>query len=281
MKNSLPPILKKFIQKYDIDSLDNSDPEVIDLICRYAGEFLVKYYRADVRGVESIPSGPALYVGNHSSGMASPDSFLFGNAVYKAHGLDAVPYGLGHKVVISLPLIHQVLMPLGAVRASHENAGTLFRRGKKVLVYPGGDVEAMRPYRKRNKIVFDGRRGYIRLALRERVPIIPVVSAGSHETLFIIDDMRWLARLLSLEKLFRLKVWPLTLSIPWGVTIGPPPLYIPVPVKILIEISEPIMFERDGPEAAGDEDYVMECAALVETGMQKTLDRLTAERRKK
>ena len=93
--------------------------------------------------------------------------------------------------------------------------------------------------------------------------------------------MRWLARLLSLEKLFRLKVWPLTLSIPWGITIGPPPLYIPIPVKILIEISEPIRFGRDGHEAAGDEDYVVECATLVETGMQKTLDRLTAERRKK
>jgi hypothetical protein len=70
------------------------------------------------------------------------DSFIFGAAVYEAHGLDAVPYGLGHEVAIQLPLIHQLVVPLGAVRACHENAHRLFERGCKVVVYPGGDLDA-------------------------------------------------------------------------------------------------------------------------------------------
>jgi 1-acyl-sn-glycerol-3-phosphate acyltransferase len=210
--------------------------------------------------------------------MLTPDSFIFGSAVYGEHGIDAVPYGLGHEVAISLPVIHQIIVPLGAVRASHENAHRLFARDAKVIVYPGGDVDAMRPYRHRNRIVFGGRRGYIRLALREGVPIIPVVAAGAHSTMVIIDDLRWLAKLTRMDKLLRLDAFPLVLSIPWGVTLGPPVAYIPYPTRILIEVLEPIRFERRGTEAASDEPYVRQCAQRVESTMQEALDRLAAER---
>lgn len=119
----------------------------------------------------------------------------------------------------------------------------------------------------------------MRLALRERVPIVPVVSAGSHSTFIVLHDGRFLARSLRLDRLLRLRVFPLTLSIPLGLTVGPLFPYIPYPTRILAEILEPIRFEPDGPEAARDEAHVKRCAAHVEASMQAALERLSRERR--
>ena len=266
------------MRRYDLDSLDNRDPALMERLVGFIELIGRRYFRATVKGVERVPPGAALYVGNHSGGLMTPDTFLFCAALYRAHGIDAVPYGLGHEVAIALPIIHQIIVPLGAVRASHDNAHNLFARGRKVLVYPGGDVDSMRPYHDRDRIVFDGRRGYIRLALREGVPIVPVVSAGGHSTFRVLDDGRWLARALGADRLLRIKVWPIALSIPWGLTIGPAFLYLPWPTRILIEVLEPIRFDRHGEEAAADEDYVAACAERVETAMQSALARLAGER---
>lgn len=267
--------------RFDIDSLDNRDPHRIDVLSRLIHEPLRRYFRAEVRGLERIPPDAALMVGNHSGGMLTVDSFIFFSHLYRARGMDYMPYGLGHEVAISMPVIDEVVVPLGAVRAGHDAAHRVFERGHKVMVYPGGDEDNQRPFRHRNRIVFGGRTGYIRLALREGVPVVPIVSAGSHATLIIVDDMRWLARGLHLEKRFRLKVLPLSLSVPWGLTVGPIPAFVPLPSKILIEALEPMHFERCGEEAAADDAYVRQCADRVENAMQATLGRLAAERRRK
>ncbi len=266
------------MRRYDIDSLDNRNEALVRRLSVLVEGLLEPYFRAEVRGTERIPPGAALYVGNHNAGLMQPDSFLFGAAVLRAHGFSALPYGLGHELAIRLPGIHQIIMPLGVVRASHDNAHRLFRRGSKVLVFPGGDRDAMRPYRDRNRVVFGGRTGYMRLSLREGVPIIPVVSAGAHSTLLILDDGQWLARLLRADRLLRIKTWPITICLPWGLVVGPQLLYLPWPSRILIEILEPIRFDRTGDAAAKDEAYVRTCADRVEGTMQEALDRLVRER---
>jgi 1-acyl-sn-glycerol-3-phosphate acyltransferase len=264
---------------YDIDSLDNRDPLLIDRLCRWFSRPLLRYFRAEVRGLERVPSGSALFVGNHSSGLLVPDTLVLGAALYAAHGLGGLPFGLAHEVAIRIPGIHHIIVPCGAVRASHEHAHRLFSRGDKVIVYPGGDLESGRPFRDRDRIVFGGRRGYIRLALRARVPIVPVVCAGGHATFIILHDGRFIARWLRLDRLLRSEVWPITLSIPWGLTVGPLVAFIPYPTRILTEILEPIRLQPDGPEAARDEAHVEHCAARVEATMQTVLDRLARERR--
>ena len=272
-------MIKNLFKRYNIDRIDQRNDKLIEKIAPYVHFILRNYFRSTVKGIYRIPEGPALYVGNHNAAMLVPDSFIFASEICMKKGVRAVPYGLGHEVTISLPFIHQFIVPLGAVRASHENAHQLFQHQKKVIVYPGGDIDAMRPFRHRNKIIFGERKGYIRLALRENVPIIPLVTAGAHSVYIIIDDMRWLARLLRLDKFARIKVFPLTLSIPWGLTLGPLPLFffIPYPSKISIEILDPIYFNPSGPEMAQDDQYVRECAQLVETTMQIALDRMVDE----
>lgn len=263
---------------YDIDSLENMDLGIIDILYRLVRRPFERYFRYESRGVQRIPPGAGLYVGNHSGGLITPDSFLFGCALYRERGPQDMPYGLGHEIAISMPVLHQIVMPLGAVRASHANARKIFAAGRKALVYPGSDFDDMRSFGDRNRVVFNGRRGYIRLALGEGVPIIPVVTCGSHETFIVLSDGQWIARLIRSDLWMRSKVWPITLSIPWGLTLGPLPAYVPFPAWIIQEVLSPITFERAGPEAAADEAYVEACAETVEGEMQACMNRLARER---
>ena len=271
--------VKNTLKRYEIDSLENRDEAIIERTVRYLSGPMKRYFRFEVRGLERLVPGAGLFVGNHNGGLLSPDTWILAAAMCETLGVKSVPYGLGHEFAISLPLIHQVVMPLGCVRASHKNAMALFERGRRVMVYPGGDLEAFRPFRHRNRIVFGGRRGYIRLALTANVPIIPVVAAGAHRGFIIVDDLQWLARIIGAKRFLRIGVWPITVSIPWGVTLGVPPPYIPLPTRILMETLPPIHFERSGQAAAEDEIYVAECADIVETRMQAALTRLADERR--
>ena len=169
---------------------------------------------------------------------------------------------------------------LGGIRACHENAAKLFDSGRNVLVYPGGDIDANRPYSKRHEIVFGQRRGYIRLALRHGIPIVPVVAAGAHSTYFVLTDGRKLAEWTGISRLMRLKVLPIAWSLPWGWTIGPPPPHLPLPTKIYVEFLDPVRFDRSGREAADDAAYVEACHERVFGPMQGALTRLADERRR-
>ncbi len=267
------------VRTFDIDRIDNRDPKHIQRLLVWLGPALRRYFRPVVSGLERIPGGACLLVANHNGGTTSADTFIFGAALHEFGGLEALPYGLGHEVILRVPGLHQFLMPLGAVRASHENAHRLFAAGRRVLVYPGGDLESVRPFRLRNKIVFGPRRGYIRLALREGVPIVPVVSAGAHATFVVLSDGKWIARRLPLARLLRLKTWPISLSLPWGLTVGFTPPHFPLPTKISIEALDPIRFDRTGEAAAADAQYVECCHRRVVFAMQQALDRLVEGRR--
>jgi len=262
---------------WDVDSIENRDPEFIRKLVWAVGPFLERYFSPEVRGLENIPEGAALYVGNHSGGLFPADSFIFGKRVMEQIGIDAVPYGLAHDQAMRTPGLQQILAPLGGVRASESAAHRLFAAGRKVLVYPGGDLESLRPYKDRNRTTFGGRKGYMRLAIREGVPIVPLVAAGAHATFVILDDGAWLAKALHLDELLRLKVWPIALALPWGVMVGTIP-YFPLPTRILIEALPPVYFDRTGPEAAADDAYVAAQDEILRTRMQAALTRLAEER---
>lgn len=264
--------------KYDVDRIDNRDPERIRQVYEILVPVLRWYFRPVVRGIERVPEGPALFVGNHSGGLLTPDTFTFLAEVYEQRGLADLPFGLAHEVALGVPVLRDFIVPLGAIRAGHHTALRAFEAGFKVLVYPGSDYDAFRPYRDRNRVVFGPRRGYVRLALRCCVPIVPVVTAGGHEVFRVLSDGRTIAKYLPLAKLLRAKVWPIALSIPWGLTIGPTPFYLPLRSRFFQEVLPPIRFERTGDDAANDTGYVEACHRRVLRAMQDGLDRLTEER---
>lgn len=236
--------------------------------------WLRRFFDPEVRGLEHVPEGAALMVANHNAGVLMPDLFILGDALFRGLGSRAVPYGLAHDMLFAARPLREAIEKLGAVRASPESAHLLFATGHKALVYPGGDREVMRPYRNRHRIVFGPRRGYVRMALRENVPIVPVVTAGAHEAFMVLDDGGRVARALGAHRWARVNVFPTVLSVPWGLTIGLPPPYVPVPTRIVQEILAPIHFDRSGEEAACDDAYVERCHERVVAAMQAALDRI-------
>lgn len=265
--------------RYDIDRLDHRDPAAMHRAVRLVEALIMRWHKHTVEGVERVPDEPVLFVGNHSAGIYTPDTWLFCHALYQARGLEALPHGLAHEWAMRMPIFNEILAPLGAVRASHDNALRLFAAGRSVMVYPGGDFDSMRPYTRRNEVVFGHRRGFIRLALEAGVPIVPVVAAGAHEVFVVLSDLRGFAHRVGVDRLLRMKVWPLTLSVPFGLSLGPIFPFLPIPSPICIEVGEPIRFDRSGQEATEDEAYVAACAARVQGEMQVMLTRLADQRR--
>ncbi|NEN97378.1 MAG: glycerol acyltransferase, partial [Moorea sp. SIO3I7] len=152
--------------------------------------------------------------------------------------------------------------------------------GASVLVYPGGAQDVFRPHSQRHQIQLAGRKGFIKLALREKVPIVPIISNGAHDTLIVLGDCYEQARQLhelGIPWLFGLdpQVFPIYLGLPWGLAIGPLP-NIPLPIPITTRVCPPIVFERYGRVAARDQDYVDACYEQVSTQMQSELNRLVA-----
>ncbi|HEV3127385.1 MAG TPA: lysophospholipid acyltransferase family protein [Solirubrobacteraceae bacterium] len=255
--------------------LDERDPDYIREQLPWMWLAASIWFRGEVRGLGNIPdSGPVLLVGNHSGGNITPDTAVFTLAFSTFFGVERNFYQLAHNLVLSMPALGW-LRKFGTVAASQSNARKALQSGAALLVYPGGDYEVHRPSWQRNKVDFDGRKGFIRLALEQNVPIVPVVSIGGQETAFFLSRGEGLAHSLYLDRLFRLKVLPVSLALPWGLNLGDMLGHIPLPAKITIETLPAIDLHQEfGSDPDVDEIY----DHLIRL-MQNTLDALASERR--
>jgi len=243
-------------------------------------ERFASYFRSEVRGFERLPPhGPFLVVGNHSGGQIPPDLPVLLTAWWRKRGEDEPVFALFHSFFLRLPGVGRVMARSGGIEATPAAAEAILREGGILIDYPGGDYEVFRPWRERNSIEFAGRLGVVRLALRTQVPVIPAVSVGAHETVIVLARGERVARLLGIDRVFRVKVMPLVFGPPFGVVPGGIPTW-PLPAKITVELGEPINWStRYGPEAADDDLVVRACYEELTGVMQATLDRLASERR--
>ncbi len=269
---------------FDGWSLDERDPQVIKSLMPLWEWFYHHYFRVTTDGWHHLPpTGKILIVGSHNGGLAAPDMFMFMYDWFRRFGYDRLAYGLTHpKVWQVFPRVAKFAVQCGSVVAHPKMAIAAFRREAAVLVYPGGGDDAFRPHQMRDKIYFAGRQGFIKLALRENVPIVPIISWGAHDTLMILADFYQQARQLhewGIPWLFDTdpEVFPIYLGLPWGLGIGPLP-NLPLPVQIHNRVCTPIRFEHYGRAASSDRDYVNACYEQVLTQMQTELDCLAHQR---
>ena len=255
--------------------LDERDPDYIRESLPRLWLLASLYFRAEVRGLGNVPEeGPVLLVGNHSGGNLTPDTGVFTLAFSTYFGVERPFYQLAHNLVLSMPGL-SFLRKYGTVAASHDNARKALEAGAAVLVYPGGDYEVHRPSWEGDRVDFGGRKGFLRLALDAGVPIVPVVSIGGQETSLFLSRGERLAKGLRLDKLFRLKVLPISIALPWVINVGDMAGHLPLPAKITVEALPPIDLRREfGADPDLDEVY----DHLVRQ-MQETLDALASERR--
>jgi 1-acyl-sn-glycerol-3-phosphate acyltransferase len=255
--------------------LDDRDPDFIREKLPLLWMLSSIWFRGEVRNLGHIPEDrPVLLVGNHSGGNLTPDTMLFSLAFSTYFGVERPFYQLAHNLVLASPY-GQFVRKFGTVSASHEHAVQALESGAALLVYPGGDWEVHRPSWKGNEVDFAGRKGFIRLALNAGVPIVPVVSIGGQETALFLSQGSSISRALRLDKLFRLKVLPISIAAPWGLNIGDFLGHIPLPAKLTTEVLPPIdLIDEFGSDPDVDEIY-----DHVVGRMQDTLNALAAERR--
>lgn len=254
------------------DDPDAWDPEYIRETLPTLRALSRVYHRSEVRGLEHIPDGPALLVGNHSGGTMIVDTFALALEFYDHFGPDRRFHQLAHDIAARLPFTG--MRRYGVLSASHENARKAFALDAPVLVYPGGDYETFRPTTHSSRIEFGGRKGWITLALQENVPVVPVVSIGGQETALFVTRGERAARLTGLDRLARIKVLPVSLGPPFGVNVLDLPGRLPLPAKLTVEVLPPIdLREEFGDDLKRDDVY-----DEVTSHMQDKLDALAAER---
>jgi len=261
-------------------SLTQRNPQTIKKLMPF-WEFLYKYYfQVETEGWEQIPQEQVLFVGSHNGGLAAPDMVMMMYDWFRRFGVEKPIYGLMHP---SAWTVYHGLTDLaaqtGAVVAHPKMAISAIESGADILVYPGGAEDVFRPYHERDKIKLVGRKAFIRLALKYSLPIVPLVSKGAHETLYVITDLYQQAKSLRdlgwFDWIFNVdpQTFPIYLGLPWGIAFGPLP-NIPLPHPIRTRVCPPVYFDRYGLEASKDKDYIDQCYAQVVDVMQTQLDEL-------
>jgi 1-acyl-sn-glycerol-3-phosphate acyltransferase len=261
-------------------SLEERNLKVIEQLLPFYDWLYHYYFRVKTDGWEHIPpEGQVLLIGSHNGGLAAPDMLMMAYDWFRRFGTGRSIYALmDSRVWQLLPGLARLATQVGAIQPHPQMAMAALHRGASLLIYPGGIQDVFRPYCLRNTIHFCGHRGFIKLALQQEVPIVPLISQGAHSTLFVLADIYP-----QLQQLHQLGLpwlwgidpgaWPIYLGLPWGIAVGPLP-NIPLPIQLHTRVCPPIFFERYGEEAAQDKDYVNECYNQVCDLMQEQLDRL-------
>lgn len=254
------------------------DAHLVDRVVSVLGRVYAPgaYFDLSVRGFERVPEPPVMLVSNHSGGTTIPDVWGFAIAWYRQFGTKRPLHVMGHELLFATRPSGRFMEQCGVLRATPGVAQEVlhdFRRD--LLVLPGGDREVWRTWRDRYKVNFAGRTGYAKLALQERVPIVPVAHAGAHETLVVLTSGEKLAKWLGLQRVARAQIFPVHLSLPWGLAVGPLP-HLPVPARFRYVIGEAISPRTPPPYDAKD---VAALDDLVRRAVQAQLDLLAAEKR--
>jgi 1-acyl-sn-glycerol-3-phosphate acyltransferase len=259
------------------------DPELVRRLMPLWGWLHRHYFRVKTAGWEHIPRhGQLMFVGSHNGGLAAPDLHMFLYDWFLRFGFERRVHGLAHpKLWRGYPLLGALAARLGAVPSHPRQAMALLEQGDSLLVYPGGGRDAFRPHHCRGRIELAGRTGFLRLAISHGLPLVPLISWGSHDTLLVLGDLYPLARALHARGMpwpFGIdpEMMPLYLGLPWGLALGPVP-NLPLPVRIHTRVCPPIRLPRSGHAASRDRAYVRECYRVVVLTMQQALDQLRSE----
>jgi 1-acyl-sn-glycerol-3-phosphate acyltransferase len=252
---------------FDSNRLDRRDPSLIASVLPFVRLSNRRYFRLCSEGLENLERGPVLYVGNHNGGIAGPDLLCTLGSLWDGHGPETPLYALAHDFVMrQLRPVGTLIQRFGALRATPDNAIRALRNGGRVLVYPGGDLDAYRHARRRDEVVLGRRTGFVRIAQATGVPIVPIVTHGAHRSAYIFSEGERIARLVGLKRWARLERFPLALALPWGLALGPWLPYLPLPFRIQLRVLPPIPAPADGDPAAIREQ--------VQKEMQTALDGL-------
>ncbi|MFL5892786.1 MAG: lysophospholipid acyltransferase family protein [Solirubrobacterales bacterium] len=257
--------------------LDERDWEFIERQKYFWNPLLDYWFRMEVSGWERLPEPPALVVGIHSGAPFPWDAWAIGIQWWRHFGTDRPLYGTAHDALMSFPVIGAYFRKMGVLPAAPDSMTAALAAERDVILYPGGERDSLRAWTKRDEANLAGRTGFVKLAIQTGVPIVPVASVGGPDAMPVLATGRRLAKLLQLDRVARLKMFPVALQAPWGISPALLP-EIPLPTKIRTAFRDPIEVEPD-PERVDDRSYVKAKYEEVRGSIQDGVDSLARQRR--
>jgi len=222
------------------------------------------YFRVETHGIEKLPTGRVLLIGNHA-GQVALDAAMIGAACFFEAEPPRIIRGMGEYWLPTVPFVNLLMVRSGSVVGTPKNCVDLLHNEEAVIAFPEGVRGMNKLYRDAYKLQEFGL-GFMRLAISTDTPIVPVAVVGSEEQAPGVANLKSFGRLLGMP------AFPITLTWPW---LGPLGL-LPLPVKYRIYFGEPMHFEGD----ANDEDEVIaQQVAQVKAAITRMLDRGVKRRR--
>jgi 1-acyl-sn-glycerol-3-phosphate acyltransferase len=234
------------------------------------------WFRMEIEGWEHLPESPVLLIGIHSGAPFVWDAWTVGIQWWRRFGTDRPLHGTAHDALMASPLIGSYFRKMGVLPAAPDSIASALEAGHDVALWPGGEIDSLRPWTDRDEAVLAGRKGFIRMAIRAGVPIVPIATVGGPDSMPVLARGRRLAKALQLEKVARLKMFPISIQAPWGISPAMLP-ELPLPTKIRTAFQPPVKLSRD-PAKAKDDDYVDRKYEEVRASIQAGMDALARRR---
>ncbi|WP_041300146.1 MULTISPECIES: lysophospholipid acyltransferase family protein [Mycobacterium ulcerans group] len=244
---------------------------------KFFWNLLVDYwFRMEIDGWENIPDSPVLLIGIHSGAPFVWDAWTVGLQWWRRFGPQRPLHGTAHDALMAIPGIGRYFRSMGVLPAAPDAIATALAEGRDVALWPGGEVDSLRPWTERDCANLAGRKGFVKMAIRAGVPIVPIATVGGADAMPVLIRGDRLSRVLQLDRLLRLKVFPLAISLPWGIAPAALP-QLPLPAKIRTRFMPAIDLDHD-PDRTDDDAYIDDIYHQVEDSIQHRMDALARKR---
>jgi 1-acyl-sn-glycerol-3-phosphate acyltransferase len=228
-----------------------------------------RWFRAEWQGLEKIPErGGALLVGNHAGAIPS-DAPVIMHGIEKELG--RAVYGMADFFFRTVPVVGTLWARGGGVPAHPANAYRLLRdQGQLALVFPEGTKGPSKSFTERYQLRRFGRGGFVEIAMRAGVPIVPIAVIGSEEAMPVLFRVPAVARALGLP------YFPVTANM---MALGPLGIVVPFPAKFVLRVLDPVTFDVPPDQERYSKSRIMEGAELIRTQLQEAVYDLLRTRR--
>ncbi len=226
---------------------------------------LYRYWlRVETHGIERVPEGRVLLIGNHAGNTFAYDGAMLGMAMLLEARPPRLVRGMAEYYLPQLPFFGVVMHRMGSVVGTRENCVQLLDHDEAVMVFPEGARGFVKPWSQRYQLQRFGL-GFMRLALETATPIVPVGIVGSEEQAPCLADVKVLGRLIGSPS------FPITPTFPWLGLGG----FIPLPVKFRLRFGEPLHVEGEPDEEDAVVDKKVE---IVKAAIRELVDEGLAAR---
>lgn len=259
-------------RRSDVDEWGRSE-HMRELSRRLYDPLYSKWFRVEWDGLEKIPDdGGALMVANHAGAIPS-DAPAIMHGIEKE--LQRPVYGMADQMFKTLPVIGTLWSRAGGVVAHPDNAYRLLREQKQLaLVFPEGTKGPSKTFNQRYQLRRFGRGGYVEIAMRSGVPVVPLAVVGAEESMPIVFKLPAVARALGIP------YFPITANmLALGPFLGPLSTAAYFPAKFKIKVLDPVHFDVEPDQPRYSRSRIMEASEAIRQQIQEALyDMLRARR---